>query len=334
MSEQDQGRVRSVLEIVDLRVGYRVGGRRVHWAVDGVSLDIGRGEALGLIGESGSGKSTLGRAIIGMSDLVSGQMSFDEHRPAGKTTSRQAPDSVAMVFQDSTSALDPRLATWRSVTEPLKIRDHLRRPVLRQRAEEALREVGLPADLATRRPGQLSGGQRQRVNIARALILSPDLVICDEPTSALDVSAQTGILNLLRRLRQRRAISYLFISHDLAVVRAVATRVAVMYLGKIVEVGPAEQCIRHPAHPYTKALIASIPEKGKNFLHEVQSNLHGEVADPRNVPTGCRFRTRCPHAEQICEAQEPLLRELEPDHIVACHLAEQIRQEDVRMARS
>ena len=314
--------------MVDLRVGYRLPGRRVHWAVDGVSMSIARGEAVGLIGESGSGKSTLGRAILGMSDLVSGRLSFDERPREGAATAGSASDSVAMVFQDSTSSLDPRLATWRSVTEPLKVRDHLRSPVLRQRAEESLREVGLPADLATRRPGQLSGGQRQRVNIARALILSPDLVICDEPTSALDVSAQAGILNLLRRLRQRRGISYLFISHDLAVVRAVASRVAVMYLGQIVELGPAERCIRRPAHPYTKALIASIPEKGKDFLHDIRSNLRGEVADPRNVPSGCRFRTRCPYAQEICAAEVPRLRELERDHAVACHLAEQILQSE------
>jgi peptide/nickel transport system ATP-binding protein len=316
----------TLLEITDLRVGYRIGGRHVHWAVDGVSLVMARGEVLGLIGESGSGKSSLGRAIVGMSGLVSGQVVFNDESSETRVRSKNRPsDTVAMVFQDSSGSLDPRFPAWRSVTEPLKVRDRLRRSELRQRAEESLREVGLSADLAGRRPSQLSGGQRQRVNIARALVLSPDLVICDEPTSAVDVSAQAAILNLLKRLRERRGISYLFISHDLAVVQTVATRVAVMYLGKLVEVGSTEECIQAPAHPYTKALLDAVPDKGRNFLEGARANLRGEVADPRNVPSGCRFRTRCPYAQEICEAEVPVLREIDPGHVVACHFAEQLR---------
>jgi oligopeptide/dipeptide ABC transporter ATP-binding protein len=294
---------------------------------------ISRGEVLGLIGESGSGKSTLGRAIVGMSDVVSGRISFNGKPSDRLTGAKSRPsDAVAMVFQDSSGSLDPRMPVWRSLTEPLKVRDSLRRSALRQRAEESLREVGLSAELGGRRPKELSGGQRQRVNIARALVLSPDLVICDEPTSALDVSAQAAILNLLRRLRERRGISYLFISHDLAVIQTVATRVAVMYLGKFVELGTTEQCIQAPAHPYTKALIEAVPDKGKNFLQGARANVRGEVADPRNVPTGCRFHTRCPYAQPICETDIPGLRELQPGHVVACHFAESIALNEYRPA--
>jgi oligopeptide transport system ATP-binding protein len=299
-------------------------------AVDAISFSIDRGETLALVGESGCGKSTTARLVLRLIDPSGGTIRFEGTDITNLTGDplRKLRRRMQIVFQDPFASLNPRMTVGEIVEEPLVVHNIGDRTERHARVNRLLSLVGLATYHAQRYPHEFSGGQRQRIGIARALAVEPALVVCDEPVSALDVSIQAQVVNLLKDLQARLGLSYLFIAHDLAVVKHMADRVAVMYLGQIVELGPAERCIRRPAHPYTKALIASIPEKGKDFLHDVRNNLRGEVADPRNVPSGCRFRTRCPHAQEICAAEVPRLRELERDHVVACHLAEQILQSE------
>jgi oligopeptide/dipeptide ABC transporter ATP-binding protein len=294
----------------------------VH-AVSDVSLELAPGETLGLVGETGSGKSTLARAILQAPPPKSGSVRLRETELVGLKHQklREARRHVQMVFQDPFSSLNPKWRVRQLVEEPLvafRVGDRSQR---RRRVEELLDLVGLdPARFGARRPRELSGGQAQRVAIARALALDPALIICDEPVSSLDVLIRAQVLNLLERLRTELGLAYLFIAHDLALVKQVSDRVAVMYLGKLVEIGPAQSLYREPLHPYTVALLASIPSPDPAApKRPVADTIRGELPSPIDPPSGCRFRTRCPRAQDVCATVEPPLRKLAEGHYTACH---------------
>ncbi len=310
----------TLLRAESLVVEFVSGRERVH-AVSDVSLDIARGETLGLVGESGCGKSTTGRAVALLQTLTSGRVILDGKDMSGASERdlRQARKTVQMVFQDPISALNPRRRVLASVMEPLAIWGIGSRSERRDRAAEALDSVGIDAgDTGARRPTELSGGQCQRVSIARALILEPKVLICDEPVSSLDVSVQAQILNLLHDIKDDRELTMLFIAHDLAVVKNVSDRVAVMYLGKLCEIASPETLYAGPAHPYSAALLESVPEvEATSAKH--RAPIAGDLPSPVHPPSGCRFRTRCPRAEERCALEEPQLREVSPAQFVACH---------------
>jgi oligopeptide/dipeptide ABC transporter ATP-binding protein len=289
-------------------------------AVDGVSLEIAAGETLGLVGESGCGKSTLARCVLRLLEPTSGRVLLGDVdlTALGDEDLRQRRRDVQMVFQDPTASLNPRLSVAGTVEEPLMLHTPLAGPARRARVDEVLEEVGLGAGLRDRYPHQLSGGQRQRVNIARAIATHPRLVVLDEPTSALDVSLRARVILLLADLRQRLGMTYLFISHDLSTVRYLCDRVAVMYLGVVVEQGPAAELFERPAHPYTRALLSCIPIPDPDVAQEGLA-LAGEVPSPIDIPAGCRLRGRCPLAQPVCAEPVPV-REIAPGHTVACHL--------------
>jgi oligopeptide/dipeptide ABC transporter ATP-binding protein len=295
-----------LLKIDDLVVDYRVGFRKQVRAVAGVSFEIRRGSVLALIGESGSGKSTIARAICGLGPVSGGSILFDG-RSLGEAADRADAAGAAgiqIVFQDSTSALDPRWPVWRSVSEPRLKRMPASAEAHRQYAISVLSRVGLHRDLAERRPAQLSGGQRQRVTIARALAAEPKLIVLDEAVSALDVSVRNEVLTLLDRLRREDGLTYLFVSHDMGAVAQIASDVAVLYLGKVVERGDARRVINSPAHPYTRALIAAVPSFAPAPAVAV---ARGEIGDPAKPPSGCRFHPRCAFMIDACAASEPPL---------------------------
>jgi peptide/nickel transport system ATP-binding protein len=317
----------ALLRVEHLVVEFPAGaGRRVH-AVSDVSLDVLQGETLGLVGESGCGKSTTGRAIMQLPRPTSGTVRFegqDLTRLAGDEL-RRTRTRLQMIFQDPISSLNPRRCVRDIVGEPLAIWG-LGTPAERgRRVAEVLDAVGLDAETAAgRRPHEFSGGQCQRISIARALMLEPRLVICDEPVSALDVSVQAQILNLLEDMKARYGLTLVFIAHDLAVVRNVSDRVAVMYLGKLCEVAPADELYRAPAHPYTATLLASVPVPDPTVRPDpdpAADELDAELPSPLAPPSGCRFRTRCPRAAAICAEREPEIREVAPGHFAACHFA-------------
>jgi len=317
----------ALLRVEHLVVEFPAGaGRRVH-AVSDVSLDVLQGETLGLVGESGCGKSTTGRAIMQLPRPTSGTVRFegqDLTRLAGDEL-RRTRTRLQMIFQDPISSLNPRRSVRDIVGEPLSIWG-LGTPAERgRRVAEVLDAVGLDAETAAgRRPHEFSGGQCQRISIARALMLEPRLVICDEPVSALDVSVQAQILNLLEDMKARYGLTLVFIAHDLAVVRNVSDRVAVMYLGKLCEVAPADELYRAPAHPYTATLLASVPVPDPTVRPDpdpAADELDAELPSPLAPPSGCRFRTRCPRAAAICAEREPEIREVAPGHFAACHFA-------------
>jgi oligopeptide/dipeptide ABC transporter ATP-binding protein len=307
-----------LLSVKNLVHEFRTTGGVIH-AVSGVSFDVYPGETLGIVGETGSGKSTLARAVLQAPRPTSGAVIF---RGTDLTTLRgtrllQARRHLQMVFQDPFGSLDPRWAVRDLVEEPLVAYRTGRRAARRRRVDEVLELVGLdPASHGRRRPRELSGGQAQRVAIARAVALEPSLIICDEPVSSLDVLIQAQVLNLFERLRTELGLSYLFIAHDLALVKQVSDRVAVMYLGVLCEVGPGEAVYREPLHPYTRALLDSIPN---STTKRVTTTISGEPPSPVHPPSGCRFRTRCPRAAELCAAQQPPMRELADGHSVACH---------------
>lgn len=309
-----------LLEVNDVTVEYNMQGTRFD-AISGINLSIEKGETLGLVGESGCGKSTMGRAIIQLPSPTSGSVKFLGKEITGLSHNEMRPirKSMQIIFQDPISSLNPRRRVRNIVAEPLVISGIKKKDEIDHKVREALNAVGMDPKVAMdRRPHEFSGGQCQRICIARALILEPDLVICDEPVSALDVSVQAQILNLLEDMKERYGLTLLFISHNLAVVKNVSDRVAVMYLGKICELAQSEQLYKAPAHPYTAGLIAIIPEVGDKGPTKPLA-LKGEMSSPLNPPSGCRFRNRCPMAQDKCATDEPILNEIVSGHQVACH---------------
>ncbi|MGH9769756.1 MAG: ABC transporter ATP-binding protein [Blastocatellia bacterium] len=317
-----------LIEIKDLKKYFPVSHKQVVRAVDGVSFTIRRGETLGLVGESGCGKTTIGRCILRLIEPTSGEIRF-EGRDLLELSGgelRAVRRRMQIIFQDPYSSLNPRMKVGAIIAEPLEIHRVGDRRERKDRVAELLSVVGLDPDYANRYPHQFSGGQRQRIGIARALALNPDFIVADEPVSALDVSVQAQVVNLMQDLQERFGLTYLFISHGLAVVKHISTRVGVMYLGKLVELAPAEEIYANPMHPYTQALLAAIPVPDPDVKREAPQRLGGDVPNPIAPPAGCRFHTRCPHAVERCRSKEPELVEISPGHFVACFLHEQAVQ--------
>jgi len=296
----------------------------VH-AIDDVTLEVRPGETLGLVGESGSGKTTLGRCALLLVEPTSGRVFFQERNllQLKRGELRRMRRHMQMIFQDPFASLDPRMRVAEVLAEPFHIHERLSRSEIRARCRDLLRRVGLREDALDCYPHEFSGGQRQRIGIARALALQPRFIVADEPVSALDVSVGAQIINLLQDLQQQCNLTYLFISHSLPVVRHIASRVAVMYLGKLAEAGPTEEVLRRPMHPYTLLLLVSTPEISRSGRREFHT-APGELPSAVHPPSGCRFRTRCPLARQRCAVEEPLLRQLAPGHSSACHFAEEV----------
>ncbi|HEX2783510.1 MAG TPA: oligopeptide/dipeptide ABC transporter ATP-binding protein, partial [Ilumatobacteraceae bacterium] len=320
----------AVLEVTDLvkvfpirqLQGIRV-VRSLVQAVSSVSFSIDGGTTLGLVGESGSGKSTVARCVLQLLTPTSGSVKYQGIELVGMTRKKIQPlrQQMQMVFQDPYASLDPRLTVGNAIAEPLQV--HKVPGSHRERVAELLELVGLAPDHAKRFPHEFSGGQRQRVGVARALALEPKLIVLDEPVSALDVSIQAGVMNLLQDLQARLGLSYLFIAHDLSVVRHISDSVAVMYLGKVMETGPSELLYSAPMHPYTQALLSAAPEPDPTIeRHRKRIVLTGDVPSPVNPPSGCRFRTRCPKAQDVCAGEEPPLEDRGDGHRVACYFPE------------
>ncbi len=310
-----------ILRVEDLTMEFPAGGKKFVRAVSGISFDIERGETLAIVGESGCGKSTLGKAILQLPKPTSGSVNFQgqELTTLNKDALRDIRPAMQMIFQDPVSSLDPRLSVAKIVDEPLKIWDRGDEMWRSNKVDELLNAVGLdPALVRDRRSYEFSGGQCQRISIARSLALEPLLLICDEPVSALDVSVQAQILNLLQDMKERYGLTLIFISHDLAVVKAVSTRIMVMYLGKVCEISAPDELYSRPRHHYTHALVNSVPIPDPNVAAR-RTTLEGEPPSPTDPPSGCRFRTRCPAATDLCAQEEPQLHEVSAGHYVACH---------------
>ncbi|WP_018132029.1 ABC transporter ATP-binding protein [Effusibacillus pohliae] len=313
----------NILEVRNLKKYFQVGGGKVLKAVDNVSFSIKRGETFGLVGESGCGKSTAGRTIIRLYDATDGEVIFNGenvHRLRGKKL-REFTRNMQMVFQDPYASLNPRMTVGDIIAEGIDIHGLYTGQKRKERVVELLRTVGLNEEHANRFPHEFSGGQRQRIGIARALAIEPQFIIADEPISALDVSIQAQVVNLLKRLQKERGLTYLFIAHDLAMVKHISDRIGVMYLGGLVEVAESNELYRKPLHPYTEALLSAIPIPDPEVERSRERIiLKGDIPSPINPPSGCRFRTRCPKAMPECAEIVPEFKEVEPNHFVACHL--------------
>lgn len=290
------------------------------YAVDGISFTINEGETLGLVGESGCGKSTVGRTILKLIEPTRGEIIWRGERIDELSRSQMRPyrKQIQAVFQDPYSSLNPRMRSADIVSEPLRNYESLSKIEGRERVADLFERVGLRPDQMLRFPHEFSGGQRQRLGIARALSVQPKLIMLDEPVSALDVSVQAQVINLLEELQQEFKVSYLFVAHDLAVVKHISHRVAVMYLGRIVELAPTKELFARPSHPYTEALLSAVPVPDPKYQRK-QIVLGGDVPSPINRPAGCHFHTRCPYVQERCKMEEPRLEEITPGHSVACH---------------
>lgn len=316
-----------LLQVDDIKVYYPVaasgwfGRKGVARSVDGVSLILARGETLGVVGESGSGKTTLGRAILRQAPLTSGRIRFrgEDVTHARGARLRELRRHMQLVFQDPSTSLNPRQTVFEAIAEPLIVHGLGRdRDVLNARVTQLISQVGLPADSSGRYPHAFSGGQRQRIGIARALAIEPDLIVADEPVSALDVSVRAQVINLFQDLQEELGLALILIAHDLAVVKHIAHRIAIMYGGRIVETGPRDQIYGHPSHPYTQSLLAAVPEPVRGTRRTARDVAPGEPSSPISPPSGCRFHPRCPIAQEICRHESPPLEEKTPGQFVAC----------------
>ena len=316
-----------LLEVRDMRKYFEIRGgllqRTVNYvrAVDGINISIKKGETLGLVGESGCGKTTTGRVILHLVEGATGEVLFRGRNllELNKKEIRSLRRNMQMVFQDPYSSLNPRMTVRDIIGEPLLVHGIFKGQELRDRVLRLMKMVGLEEEHLSRYAHEFSGGQRQRIGIARALALEPALIVLDEPTSSLDVSVQSQILNLLTDLQRELGLTYLFISHDLSVVKHMSTRIAVMYLGKIVEIASKEDLFKEPLHPYTQALFSAVPVPNPHYK-KPRIILHGEVPSPSSPPSGCPFHTRCPHIMEVCKEREPELIDVGNEHLVACHL--------------
>lgn len=315
----------SVLAVRDLRILFPTrDGRETVKAIDGMDFDVRPGETFGVIGESGSGKTTLGRALVSLIAPSQGQILHDGTDPAslGRSQFRKHRRDYQIIFQDANAALNPRMTILDSVVEPLEVMGEGDDASRRRRAREALERVGLSPDTGSRYPHQLSGGQKQRVTIARVLTLRPKVIVCDEVVAALDVSIRGDVLNLFTDLQREYGLTYVFITHDISVVSHISDRIAVTYLGKLMELGPTEDVIERPLHPYTRALLSAEPVPLPSTMRvDKRIILEGEIPSPIAPPSGCRFRTRCPSVQPRCAGEIPQWRDLKPGHWVACHFA-------------
>ena len=308
---------------------FKIGGGRMLHAVEDINLDIHRGETLGLVGESGCGKSTLGRTLMGIYQPTKGKLVYDG-RPVDLSNKKDRfafAKKAQIVFQDPYASLDPRMTVGSIIEEGMIIHNMYDAKRRQERVAELLATVGLNREHANRFPHEFSGGQRQRIGIARALAIEPEFIVCDEPISALDVSIQAQIVNLLIRLQKEKGLTYLFIAHDLAMVKHISDRVAVMYLGNIVEITQASALYANPMHPYTQALLSAIPIPDPEVEEKKQRiRLEGELPSPVDPPEGCRFINRCRFASERCRKERPELMEMEPGHLVACHYCEEMKK--------
>ena len=316
--------MKPLLEVRDLKKHFELEHGRVLQAVDGITLEVGEREVVGLVGESGCGKSTLGRTIVGLHDKTAGEVRYRGERLPSRYRSedfKRWARKVQMIFQDPYSSLNPRMTLREVVAEGPSIHGMWPRGEVQARVAGWLERVGLSPDQMSRYPHEFSGGQRQRIGIARALALEPELVVCDEPISALDVSVQAQVVNLLADLKETMGLTLVFIAHDLSMVRYVSDRMAVMYLGQLVELGPADDVYFRPKHPYTRSLIASNPQADpERERRRAPAAPRGEIPSPVNLAPGCRFAGRCPFAAEVCRVRDPVWREDEPGRFVACHL--------------
>ncbi len=316
-----------LLEVKDLKIHYPVkskntiGGKTAYAkAVDGVSFNVYRGETFGVVGESGCGKSTTGKAIVRLLPPTEGSIRM-EGQELADIPRKELAKKIQIIFQDPYSSLDPRMTVGRCIEEPLAVHGIGNAAERRQKVLQLMRDVGLREEQYTRFPHEFSGGQRQRIGVARAIALNPELVVCDEPVSALDVSIQAQILNLMQELQKKYDLTYIFISHNLSVVKHLCDRIAVMYLGHIVELAPKDELFANPCHPYTRALLAAIPVPDPD-IQSMSGELTGDVPSPLNPPKGCCFHTRCPYATERCSTKAPQLHATADGHFVACHLCE------------
>lgn len=315
-----------LFEVKDLCKYFPASHKRSVKAVDRVTLNIYKGETLSLVGESGCGKTTLGRTILGVYPKTSGEILYQgqDREKASAQQKKQFQKDNQMIFQDPYSCLDPRMSIGSIIEEGMKVHFSMSSSQRQKRCQELLERVGLPREMVSRFPHELSGGQRQRIGIARALATEPKFIVCDEPIAALDSSIQAQVINLLMDLQKELGLTYLFISHDLSMVRHISDRICIMYLGSVVELANAQQIDENPVHPYTRALFSAVPQIDDAGWSSRRIKLEGEIPNPINAPKGCKFCTRCMWAKQICQEQPPQLEEIEPGHFVACHFCQEM----------